>query len=618
MKSNDNSGRISGNPPDKKMGVGKSMLYTLKIIWRADKGCILFSFYKNCTEEVYMSFFFILMLQMIYSYIEDGKSFKGLLTFVALFCAGHIMIHLASAGHAYYIRLKRPKVYGYMFRQVIEKATHIPLTKFEEPKFYDDFAKALDECLTKAMDGLDCLAWATGCALSAVAAMGIIARVDPVLLIFSVPPIIAAYFFSTKINDLYLKLRDMETRDKRTSEYVKRVFYEKKYASEIRLYNIRNVLFREQEESFKSRAVTYRNMYRKITMYGILQVFFTFGLTVTLSYLYVVIVLKTNSSAKVGLYVATMGSIDYLAWRVREAGQKFIESGKNCIYMNNLEKFFELEEESSQEGKLEAPEQLGDISMEHVRFTYVGSEQAVINDLNMHIKKGERVALVGENGAGKTTLIKLLMGLYPLDSGRITIDGVDINRYNSHEYHKHFGTVFQDLQIFALPLSHNVLMREPKNETERRLVVDALEKAQFGDKLKELPDGIDSMVTKEFDDRGFVCSGGQAQKIAIARVFAKNPDIVILDEPSSALDPIAEYNMYQNMLEASDGKTVFFISHRLSSARIADRIFFLEHGDIVESGTHDELMALNGRYAEMFNLQARNYKSQDGGEMYAE
>ena len=199
------------------------------------------------------------------------------------------------------------------------------------------------------------------------------------------------------------------------------------------------------------------------------------------------------------------------------------------------------------------------------------------------------------------------MGLYPLDSGSITASGKDIKSFDRQEYHKHFGTVFQDLQIFGLPLSHNVLMREPENEQERELVKEALKKAQFGDTLAGLPDGIDTIITKEFDDNGFVCSGGQAQKIAIARVFAKNPDFVILDEPSSALDPIAEYNMYQNMLDVAAGKTVLFISHRLSSARIADRILFLENGRIVENGTHDELMEKNGRYAEMFKLQASNY-----------
>lgn len=167
--------------------------------------------------------------------------------------------------------------------------------------------------------------------------------------------------------------------------------------------------------------------------------------------------------------------------------------------------------------------------------------------------------------------------------------------------------MFQDLQVFALPLSHNVLMHKPGNEDERRLVEEALRKAQFGDKLDTLPNGIDTMVTKEFDENGMGLSGGEAQKIAIARVFARRPDIVILDEPSSALDPIAEYKMYQNMLTATDGETVIFISHRLSATRDADRIYLFENGTIIEQGSHAELMQAGGSYANMWKVQAQNY-----------
>ena len=154
-------------------------------------------------------------------------------------------------------------------------------------------------------------------------------------------------------------------------------------------------------------------------------------------------------------------------------------------------------------------------------------------------------------------------------------------------------------------------MRKPKNEEERRLVEDALRKAQFGDKLDTLEKGIDTMVTKEFDENGMGLSGGEAQKIAIARVFAGTPDIVILDEPSSALDPIAEYNMYRNMLTAAEGETVIFISHRLSATRDADRIYMFENGTVIEEGTHGELMERNGKYAEMWKLQAQNYLAEE-------
>ncbi|MDE7234596.1 MAG: ABC transporter ATP-binding protein/permease, partial [Ruminiclostridium sp.] len=198
-------------------------------------------------------------------------------------------------------------------------------------------------------------------------------------------------------------------------------------------------------------------------------------------------------------------------------------------------------------------------------------------------------------------------GLYHATGGEISISGVNINDYEPKSFHSRFGTVFQDLQVFALPLSHNVLMRKPQNEEERRLVEDSLRKAQFGEKLDSLEKGIDTMVTKEFDENGMGLSGGEAQKIAIARVFARKPDIVILDEPSSALDPIAEYKMYQNMLSAAENETVIFISHRLSATRDADRIYMFENGTVIEQGSHAELMALNGKYAEMWKLQAQNY-----------
>ena len=590
-----------------KMGVGKSICYMLKTIWDADKGCVIYSFYKNCTEEVFSSFFVIAMMQIIYGYIENGKPYMDLVKFVVLFCSLHICIHLVSAGHAYYIRLKTPKVYGHVFNKVIEKATHIELTRYEQPDFYDQFSKALDECLTKAMEGLRLFTWAMGCFLSTIAAMLIVAKSDPVMLLFSGISVITSFLCGNIINRYQYQPRNEETKDKRTMEYVKRVFYEKKYAGEIRLYSIKKLLFDKYAKSLDSLCMINKRLYRKIIFYKALQNILLFGITCLCTYLYVAFVIKTTGVKKIGMYVALVGSIDYISWRIKATIKNFVDAGKTCVFMNNLEDFLTMQTEEDDDRK-KVNGELGDISIEHLSFTYAGADAPVIRDLSLHIKKGERIALVGENGAGKTTLVKLLMGLYPTKEGSICIDGVNIAEYNRKDYHSHFGTVFQDLQVFALPLSHNVLMKEPANDEERQLVIRSLEKAQFGETLRTLPKGIDTILTKEFDDNGFVCSGGQAQKVAIARVFAKNPDIVILDEPSSALDPIAEYNMYRNMMQVSEGKTVFFISHRMSSARIADRIFFLEQGQVVESSTHDELMAQNGRYAKMFRLQAKNYK----------
>lgn len=600
----------------KEMSVWQSMGYTIQTIWRADKGCVIYTFYKNCSEIVFNAFFFVYMTQVIYTYIDEKAPYSQLVQLIIFFCMLHIVIHLASAGHAYYIRLKTPRVYHYIFDSIITKATHIELTRYEQPDFYNKFSRALDECLNKAMDGLANLTESLGCILSIVCTLGMIAAVDPLLILFILPPVVGSLLCGNKQNKEHYALRKDETLDRRTTEYVKRVFYEKKYASEIRLYNIKNVLFRKHQESYKNRYhinVVHR---KKIAFYQFLDSVVFFGLTYFSSYLYITFILKGNGGNKLGAYIAMLSAIGFVSWQVREAIKKGIEAGKYCLYMNNLKEFLECESKQGVIGNRPIEVALGDIEFKQVSFTYEGAKSPVINDLSLFIKKGERVALVGENGAGKTTLIKLLIGLYPVTQGEIKVSGYNINEYDMEDYHNHFGTVFQDLQIFALPLAENVLMKSPESEDERKQVVDALIKAQFGEKLVQLKDGIDTMITKEFDDQGFVCSGGQAQKIAIARVFAKNPDIVILDEPSSALDPIAEYNMYHNMMQVSEGKTVFFISHRLSSARIADKIYFLEHGQIKESGTHEELIKLDGKYAEMFHLQAKNY--QDNGRMEEE
>lgn len=225
----------------------------------------------------------------------------------------------------------------------------------------------------------------------------------------------------------------------------------------------------------------------------------------------------------------------------------------------------------------------------------------ILKDINLKINAGEKVAIVGLNGAGKTTLIKLLLRLYDPVSGNIEIDNIDIKNYDLEYYRKGFGVVFQDYNLYAATLSENILMDEISDKTA---VKYAIEKSGLSNKNID----SDSNITREFDDNGTVFSGGESQRVAIARVFARPFHTLILDEPSSALDPVAEYNFNKILLEASGGKTVIFISHRLSTTQIADRIVMIENGEIIESGTHQELMKKNGKYSVMFNMQAEKYR----------
>ena len=224
---------------------------------------------------------------------------------------------------------------------------------------------------------------------------------------------------------------------------------------------------------------------------------------------------------------------------------------------------------------------------------------------------GKRIALVGCNGAGKSTIVKLLLRLYDPSEGRITIDGTDIRDVKLSSYRKLFSVMFQDYKCLSMTVAENV-MRGPFTEDDRETVKTALKESGVLNKINTLEHGIDTTLTKEFDPKGAVLSGGESQKVHLAAVFAQNSPYAILDEPSSALDPIAEYNVFESMIRATQGKCVLFISHRLSSAVLADTILVMDNGQMIQCGSHTELLKEpHGLYAEMFHRQAQNYFSEE-------
>ena len=255
------------------------------------------------------------------------------------------------------------------------------------------------------------------------------------------------------------------------------------------------------------------------------------------------------------------------------------------------------------------PGRTHEIRFEHVCFRYEGSGEDTIRDLNLTIRPGERLALVGPNGAGKTTLIKLLCGLYRPTSGTVYLDGRDIQSLDQRAVFREFAVVFQDVFAFSFPLSDNVSCVDCGREDSERLR-GSLEKAGLWERVQALPKGARTFMNKDLDEAGVTLSGGEVQKLMLARALYKDAPMVILDEPTAALDPIAESEMYERYDELVHGRTAVFISHRLSSTRFCDRILFLENGRITEEGTHGELMQRGGAYAELFSVQARYYKEQ--------
>lgn len=305
--------------------------------------------------------------------------------------------------------------------------------------------------------------------------------------------------------------------------------------------------------------------------------------------------------------VAVMrGTANRMKNRMRTFSEVYPKMREISLYVDKMKNFLAIEPKVVSTENRPLPETPAEIELRHVSFGYNERDGYILNDISMKINPRGKIAIVGYNGAGKTTLIKLIMRLYDPDEGEILLNGVNIREYDVEEYRRKIGAVFQDFRIFAATVKENVLLNFAESGGDGE-VLSALEKSGFLGRLETLPDGLSTSLTTEFEENGVNLSGGEGQKLAVARVFCKNAVLIILDEPSSALDPIAEYHLNHSMLTAAENKSVVFISHRLSATRLADRIYMLEKGRIIEEGSHEELLGFGGKYAQMWRAQAGQY-----------
>lgn len=434
-----------------------------------------------------------------------------------------------------------------------------------------------------------------------------IITIDKFAVLLGAIPLITTYFFGSKGNRAKYELYQENIQKEREKEYIKRTVYQKEYAKEIRLSNVFSMLMEHFKEA-SNRVINNIKKYGwKVGILNFMQGCTNELLTGMGIIVYATLRLLYFKNIKISDYMVLVSAISYLAWCLTNEAKLLSKVQDTSLYIQNVRDFLEYKPKipESQEGlKPEA----GNINLalKDVSFTYFGQTEPVLKHIDMEIRKGEKIALVGHNGAGKSTLVKLLMRLYDVTEGEITLNDANIKEYNVQAYRRLFGTVFQDYKVLSLSIAENVLMDSVKEE-DRPRVEQALRDSGVYDKVMTLPKGMDTTLTREFDKEGVELSGSELQKIAIARVFAKGGEVAILDEPSSALDPIAEYKMYESMLRACKDKSIVFISHRLSSAVLADRIYMLENGELVEAGSHAELMEKNGKYAQMFRFQAENY-----------
>lgn len=497
---------------------------------------------------------------------------------------------------------------GAIQRELMAKAQMMDLKCYDIPEYFDDFIIAASQSEEMAKKAIMSVANIISNIVAMLIAGTMILTVNPVIIVFPVIGFVINIVTRFMITKLEYQYNLEKQRIGRKADYSKRVFYQPEYAKEIKLTGIEEALLEQYDEAIaeeRKMALKYSlkiippTLVNWICVYTLCQFY---AVPVFLAYLAI-----EKKSIELGEVASLKNATNDIKSRLDQMNYALVDFQIVGQYAEKFRRFMEYEINiEGYEGEVNVPQDDCTIEFKNVSFKYKDSEKYVLKNVNMTIRKGEKIALVGENGAGKTTLIKLIMRLYDVTEGCITFGGVDIRKLNTKEYRKQIGAVFQDFQIYGATLAENVKM-DFVDSNDREKIQSALIKADFGGKLDKLSDGLDTELTKEFSDSGTMLSGGESQKVAIARMFMQDMPVAILDEPSSALDPIAEYRLNKSMMENAENQAVILISHRLSTTKDADRIILLENGSIAESGTHNELIANDGMYAKMWKVQAEKY-----------
>ena len=606
---------VKVNTKDKKSfgSVIKNALFALSMGFTFSKSIVIHSFFMWLIGHGGWVFFDGIFLKKIVDDLDNGAGFWPIFSFIAI--TGLIV----GTGELYrsYVEnvvfpLKTNRLFGGIYKKLYEKARNVELRCYEDSDFYDSYTKAMDGAEEKVTAVIDGIFGSFIGALAASAVFYLMYEIDHYAILFIISPLIGNFLFGNlKSRYEYLRYSEQVPNDK-VLNYVSRMMYLPDGAKEIRLSNVFS-LFREQyhKATEGNTAVAQKYAFANANL-NFWKITFTF--TVIFEGVLIYSIYRNRVSGTVSLAELTIMTSLMVAmtWILINMFNSIMNVIKNSVFLNNLREFLDYEETipEDKDGIMPDPE-FERLELKNVSFSY--KSEKTIDDLSFVITKGQIAALVGHNGAGKTTIIKLLLRMYDPDSGVILYNGIDIREYNLRAYREVFAATFQDFQLFGMTVKENVLMgRTYENEDE--MVEKALKKAGVYDKVMTLKDGINTMMTKEFEEDGAVLSGGESQKIAVARTFIKDASMKIFDEPSSALDPIAEYELFKNIMKEGKDHTMLFISHRLSSVKSCDKVFMLENGHLIEEGSHEELMAHKGSYAKMYEKQAMNYLALDNVE----
>lgn len=602
----------------------RRLMYIFKLVWEARPWILLLMIFMsvfNGFSPVLGAYISAQMLNTL-AMAAMGQlagGFGVLVGWLVLQLGYQFGLHVVNSINGMLTRISN-EVLAYSIQlKIMNKAKTIDLASFDIPEFYSKMENANREVSNRPLAVLQAAFSIISSVISLVSFIVILGSLIPfapvVLILTAVPSAVITYHYRKEM----FKYIRRKSRERREMSYYSGLLVNKDLVKEIKLFNLADTFIEKYKKVFREYFKGVKSLIYGESFWGIgIQAVRT---GVSASILIIIARKVFDGLLLIGDYSYYSSALFSISSNVAEIVSTSAGIYEGTLYIDNLIAF--MDTEAKLVPSLPEPRHVErhinhSIEFKNVSFSYPGTDKKVLKNINLTINGGETIVLVGLNGAGKTTLLKLLTRLYDPTEGEILFDGNDIKEYSVEELYSVFGIIFQDFGKYAFTIKENIGFGQIERSNDEQGIIEASAKSSADEFIARLPNGLETPLTRQFSESGHELSIGQWQKIAISRAFFRDSDIMILDEPTASLDPMAEQEIFTQFDELRGNKTTIFVSHRLSSATIADKIIVLENGNMVEMGSHNELMKLNGKYAELFTTQAKryidNYHSEEQGE----
>jgi ATP-binding cassette subfamily B protein len=581
----------------------------LKIVWQSGPGVVLFGILARVLAAVLplgLTYVAKLIIDIVANAIRTQAVPTRLWWLVGVEFGLAVGSGLITRMIDYSDALLANKYTRYVSIEVMKHASELDLIAYEDPVFYDRLERARVQA-TDRLVMIQSIGRLELQLITAIAYSGAVMFYSPWLMLLLVAAVVPAFLGETHFAFLGYAKNFRQTPIKRQLDYLRQAGATKEAAKELKLFNLANFFtdrFARLSEVIYQQDVELAR--KRLGIGSILSFISTGGYYGAYAY---VIWRTVAGRLTIGTFYFLITAIMQASSNIQQVFSTLSGIADQALFLTDLLAFFQMQPTiKSKPNALPAPRPIRrGFEFRNVTFQYPGNDRRVIDHLNFHLHPGERVALIGENGQGKTTIVKLITRLYDPTEGEILLDGVDLREYDLEDLYREIGVIFQDFMRYEMTARENIAVGKIDEVEDLELLRSAAEKSLADGVIARLPAKYDQMLGRRFDG-GVDLSGGEWQKLALARAYLRNSQLLILDEPTAALDARSEFEVFQRFAELTTGKMALFISHRFSTVRMADRILVLENGRIAEEGKHDELTHLGGRYAEMFELQAASYR----------